>query len=122
MGSITTSSNDVIGQSICSLRHLSLLPENREKIVIAQALQPFTTACAGAKAADDSEILREVAACVCLLSLTDKLRMPIANSVFLTCLMELCSSTDTEIARQACGAVANLAENKKTHKILINVG
>lgn len=36
--------------------------------------------------------------------------------------MRLCGHEDIEVARQACGAVANIAEAKRTHKRLVEVG
>ena len=70
-----------------------------------------------AKAAviEDLETQREVAACVCNLSLSDVAKLPIAQSGVLRPLIKLCQSADVEVARQACGACGNIAEDPSTH-------
>lgn len=48
--------------------------------------------------------------------------MPMVASSLLVPLSALCSHDDVEIARQACGAIANIAESKRAHKLLASVG
>ena len=109
---------DTIAQSVGALRHLAMCPENRIIMLDSGLLEPLALAAQGS----DLETLRECAACMSFLTLTDALRMPVAGSSLLAPLMQLCAHKDVEIARFACGAVANMAESKRTHKTLAGPG
>ena len=63
-----------------------------------------------------------MAACASLLSLTDTLRLPLVASSLLVPLVRMCGNEDVEIARHSCGALANTAESKRTHKRMVEVG
>ena len=67
---LISGNNDAIAQAISALRHLAMYDENRTLIVKANALQPMSVIAKSV----DYEVLREVAACSCLLTLGDQLR------------------------------------------------
>jgi hypothetical protein len=46
------------------------------------------------------------------------MRLPMVSSALLPPLMDLCQHTDVELARHGVGTIANLAESKRTHKML----
>ena len=58
----------------------------------------------------DVEILREVLAAICNLSLSDENKYEIAKCGAVQPLVRHAQSEDMEVSRQACGALANLAE------------
>jgi hypothetical protein len=121
---------DTISQIIGSLRHIAMTASTRVIMVQRQLLQPLSQIASilllnehhyDLPAITVSEILREIAALTCLLSLTESIRSALVGSDILSPLLTLCSNSDVEIARQACGAIANLAESKRTHKRLAAV-
>jgi len=105
-------------QAVAVLRHLSNRIENRSLMLQAHLLDPLSVV---ASQSEDKETLRELTSLTCLLSLSDGLRLPIASSQLLLPLMKLCQHMDVELARHACGTIANLAEAKRTHKVLAGV-
>ena len=46
--------------------------------------------------------------------------MPLVASRVLIPMISLCQHADVEIARHACGTIANIAESKRTHKQLVS--
>ena len=108
---------DAVAQAMGALRHLAMCIDNRTLMLKGFCLDAFGDIAMKTK---DKECLREIAACTCLLSMTDGLKLPIVSSTLLDPLRALCSNDDVEIARQACGAIANVAESKRTHKTLSN--
>ena len=113
-----TGSEHSSAQALAALRHLATLPENRAILVEANILAPLVSKASGR----NEECLREMAACVCQLSLSESLRLPLVSSNLIPPLMILCEHEDEEISRQACGAIANMAENPRTHAALIADG
>ena len=111
---LITGEVDSVAQATAVLRHLAMLPENRLMMLAANLIDPLSKTAQST----DKETLREVATMCCLMSLTDALRLPMVASSLLTPLTALCNSDDVEIARQSCGALANLSENKRAHKRL----
>ena len=105
---------DGVAQATATLRHLAMRVENRVLILEANCLDPL----ASVAKVKDYETLREVATLCCLMSLTDSIRMPLVASNVILPLTALCGHEDVEIGRQACGALANCAEAKRTHKRL----
>jgi hypothetical protein len=67
------------------------------------------------------EILREVAALLCNLSLSEPERLELATFC-VPALVDLAKSSDLEVARQSVGALANLSEDTKTHPVIGNSG
>ena len=65
------------------------------------------------------EARREAVSLLAHLSTTHRARRLIANSACLMPLLELASSPDPETSRNALGALANLAEDAETHRLLI---
>jgi hypothetical protein len=63
------------------------------------------------------EILREVAALLCNLSLSEPDRLELATFC-VPALVDLAKSSDLEVARQSVGALANLSEDTKTHSVI----
>ena len=98
------------------LRRLALLGENRLETIECDALRPLATA---AMVEDNAEAKREVAACLCNLTLSDANKVKVVVSPCLRPLLKLCESADVETARLACGAVANIAEDAMAHRPLL---
>ena len=64
---------------------------------------------------NEKEILLETAAAICAISLSEPHRVEIAYKC-IKAIVKLCSHYDLEVARQAVGALANLAEDVDTHE------
>lgn len=107
-------------QVISVLRQLAGIESNRELIIDCNVLEPLTIAAQVYK--KNFEIIREITALCCLLSLSESTRQVMVSSPLIESLLEFCSYNDIEISRQACGVFANLAESKKTHKRLASIG
>lgn len=119
-------------QAVAVLRHLALRAENRFHILQANALEPLGKLAesisgvgedqqgAGGTVDREKETLRELTALTCQLTLSEGLRMPVVASRLLVPLVNLCQHGDVEIARHACGTIANIAESKRTHKLLVS--
>jgi hypothetical protein len=73
---LSTGDVHTVAQASGALRHLALCPENRLYILESGALEPLALAAQS----EDMETLREVAACLAFLSLTDVLRLPIGEN------------------------------------------
>ena len=56
---------------------------------------------------------------VCNLALSDENKLLIAQSDVLTPLVSLAQSPDIEVSRQACGALANIAEDVEAHPNMV---
>ena len=70
---------------------------------------------------EDVEILREVVAALCNLSLSDENKYEISKCGAIAPLVIHAQSEDMEVSRQSCGAIANLAEmNENRIKIAVN--
>lgn len=115
---VQTGGSEAMGQACACLRHLALLVSNRSIMLESNILE----ALGSVAVKNDIESLREIAACACLLTLTDIIRMPLVASSLMIPLIRMCGNEDVEVARQACGAIANTAESKRTHKRLVEVG
>lgn len=127
----SSESYDMVGQLLGALRRLAKDANNRTKMVSFNILDPLANIASKisskiniGKESDlttELEILRELSTLCCELTLSENMRSTIVGSSVLVPLVELCSMSDVEISRQACGAVANLAESKRTHKRLATV-
>jgi hypothetical protein len=113
---VMTGTSEAKAQAVAVMRHLANRSENRFFILQANALDPLGEL--GISAAEEKETMRELSALVCLLTLSDGLRLPVVSSKLLSPILTLCQHNDVEIARHACAAIANLAESKRTHKQL----
>ena len=51
--------------------------------------------------------------------MSDENKLPIAQADVLTPIVSLAQSPDIEVSRQACGALANIAEDVETHPMLV---
>ena len=81
-----------------ALRRLAMYTENRLSIVQVGGLLPLGSAAQ----VMDLEIQREVAACLCHVSLSDENKVPIVISNAIKPMLMLCQSADVEVARLAC--------------------
>ncbi len=129
---LMTGSPAAQAQAVAVLRHLALKTENRFLILQANALEPLGKLAEGITGVGEDapgsggtvdrekETLRELTALTCLLTLSEGLRMPLVASRVLIPMISLCQHADVEIARHACGTIANIAESKRTHKQLVS--
>lgn len=129
---LTNGSPPAQSQAVAVLRHLSVRTENRFFILQAGALEALGKLAesitgvgeeqegAGGVVDREKETLRELTSLTCLLTLSDGLRMPLVTSRLLVPIVTLCQHGDVEIARHACGTIANIAEAKRTHKQLVS--
>ena len=67
------------------------------------------------------ELDRELAALACNWTLSDAHKLPTAMSPLLSHLFRLSASSDIEVARNACGALANMAEETETHVSMLEL-
>ncbi|CAM9748222.1 unnamed protein product, partial [Choristocarpus tenellus] len=102
---------------MAALRRLATPQDNRHKLVQGGILK----ALARAGRSGEVEIRREVAACLCNLSLSEQDRVEIA-SMCVPALVRLAQGGDLEAARQAIGTLANLAEDIDTHELVARSG
>jgi hypothetical protein len=107
------------GQATACLRHLSYHIDNRFRMLNSLLFDPLATL---AMETENPEILRELCALTTQLSLSDGIRYPLTCSLLLSEVSKLMSHLDVEISRFACSTLANLAESKRTHKILVSTG
>jgi hypothetical protein len=107
------------GQATACLRHLSYHIDNRFRMLSGLVFNPLAKLASETK---DPEILREICALTTQLSLSDGLRYPLTCSPLLSELSKLMNHLDVEIGRFACASMSNLAEAKRTHKILVSTG
>lgn len=100
--------------AVSTLRGLASATEVRRDIVSAGALEALGLAAD----LEDIEIRREVAAALNSLSLNDENKLDIGSS--LTPLVVLArEQNDLLVLQQVCGALANLAEDKRTHSQIL---
>jgi Armadillo/beta-catenin-like repeat len=102
---------------LAALRRLAAAPENGRKLLDGGAM----SALARAGRSSYVEVQRETAACLCNLSLGAKQRLSLAQSC-VPSLVRLAQGGDSEAARQAIGALANLAEDVDTHTLIAAAG
>lgn len=88
------------------------------KIVQEGALNPISHLLLS----QDVEILREVVACLCNLSVSDENKLEIMSSGVAPPLITLTQHSDMLIASQACATLANLAEIKSNQNVLVDDG
>ena len=105
-------SNNIHSQCLAfaALRRLTNEPENRRRFVQAGGLPSLASSGLSA----ELEIQREVAACLCNVTLEPSVRRDVAR-VCLPAMVHLAQCGDREAARQAMGSLANLAEDMHTH-------
>lgn len=96
---------------LAALRRLADADENWARLIQCGTLE----ALAAAGFSTEVEIQREVAAAICSLSLSESHRLEIAYKCIKT-IIQLSVSGDGEVARQAVGGLANLAEDVETHE------
>lgn len=105
--------------AISALRRLcQFSAANRGRIVRGGGLLPLIIA----GHSEELETQREVAATLCNLSISDEYKVEIvthASGGALRALIKLVQSPDLEVARQSCGALANLAEHLNTHDAFV---
>ena len=65
----------------------------------------------------ERDLLREITACLCALSLSSRHRLDMAEIVT-SMLMESVKSSDSETVRLSLSAIANVAEDSNTHPVL----
>eukprot|EP00953_Heterococcus_sp_UTEX-ZZ885_P035587 18364-Heterococcus_DN1.PRE.6 len=102
---------------LAALRRLAAAPENGQKLLDGGAM----SALARAGRSSYVEVQRETAACLCNLSLGAQQRLSLAQSC-VPSLVRLAQGGDSEAARQAIGALANLAEDVDTHSLIAAAG
>ncbi len=85
-------------------------------IVAEGAIEPLTLS---GERCTDTRVLREVTQCAMNLSLQESNKMPIAESGLLPVLTLLAGHRDPIVSSHACGALANLAENMRTHERIL---
>jgi Armadillo/beta-catenin-like repeat len=102
---------------LAALRRLAAAPENGQKLIDGGAM----SALARAGRSSYVEVQRETAACLCNLSLGAAQRLSLARSC-VPSLVRLAQGGDSEAARQAIGALANLAEDCDTHAVIAAAG
>ena len=112
-------SNNIHSQclALAALRRLANFPGNRARLVQGGVL----TALASAGLSGELEIQREVASCLCNITLESSTRIE-TSQVCMSAVVHLAQSGDLEAARQSVGALANLAEDIETHAYIGAVG
>ena len=96
--------------ALSSLRRLAFVRENRDRMMSENILECLTSA----SRTSQIEIQREVAGCLCNLSLSLSNRLAIAQKA-MSELVLLTQSEDVETIRLSLGSLANCAEDIGTH-------
>jgi hypothetical protein len=99
--------------AIAALRRLAKSEENWNALIEAGVLDSL----ASAGFSTELEVQKEVAACICSLSLSAAHRVEIAYKC-IRAIVQLSSVANLEVARQAVGSMANLAEEVDTHEYI----
>jgi hypothetical protein len=102
---------------LSALRRLANNEDNWPRLIQAGVLDSL----ASAGFSHEVEILREVSATICSLSLSEPHRVEVAYKCIMT-IVHLSGSLDLEVARQAVGGMANLAEDINTHEYIAKAG
>lgn len=105
--------------ALSTLRLLSSQNSSSFKIVKNHGFETLSFSC---KEVASEEIRREIAATFCHLTMPCDNQLEVVNSNAIKCLFHLLSFSDTETARFAIGALANIAEHQSTHNILLEEG
>ena len=105
----------VASHMLVALRFLATNPSSRHLIVRHSALDEVRKA-ASSKC---NGILREVSCCLYLLSLHGLERVENSLDSVLEAILSLRFSIDSEVARFSYGALANVTEDPKTHRLLL---
>ncbi|CAM9303250.1 unnamed protein product [Discosporangium mesarthrocarpum] len=108
---------NIIGQAVSTLRRMATNSDNAIAMVQDGVLEALQGVC---EAVGSVENQREAAALLCALSIPFENKLPLAHSTSAGPLMHMCQSTDVEVARLACGAVANAAEDSSTHPAFLS--
>jgi len=103
--------------SLAAIRRLANSAENWDRLIKANVLDNLASAGQSA----ELEVQREVAACLCSLSLSEPHRIETCYKC-IKAIVYLSMSQDPEVARQAVGALANLAEDVNTHEYIAVAG
>ena len=96
-----------------ALRRLANVETNWPRLVQAGLLDSLASSGLN----EEKEILLETAAAICAISPSEPHRVEIAYKC-IKAIVKLCSHYDLEVARQAVGALANLAEDVDTHEYI----
>lgn len=102
---------------LAALRRMADSEENWPKLIQAGMLDSL----ANSGGSTELEIVREVAAALCSLSLSHPHRVEIAYKC-IRCMIQLSTSNNLDVARQSVGALANLAEDVDTHEYIARAG
>ena len=100
---------------LATLRHLSSNDEVRVNIMKGNGLRLLEESLD----AGSNEIKREVAAILFYLTLNDACKKIVVKSSILSSIIILCKAEDTESARFAIGAVANIVEDVENHDTFV---
>jgi hypothetical protein len=103
--------------SLAALRRLADCDENWPRLIQHGVLDSLSSG----GYSTEVEIQREVAAAICSLSLSEPHRLEIAYKCVQT-IIHLSMTGDGEVARQAVGSIANLAEDVDTHEYIAKGG
>jgi hypothetical protein len=109
---------EALGQAVAAVRRLVASTDNAIMAVRGGILRLLPPLCSGTRA----ESVREAAGVLCNLAVPHENKAPIASSPALEPLLTMCQSADVEVARLACGAVANCAEDTSAHLSLLQGG
>jgi hypothetical protein len=114
----STDAKDALA-GIATLRGFAADPESRRHILTSGALEALTL---GVKNEDNVEVAQEVACAFCSLSLNEENKVDMVSPAHVHVIKDLVSLAtrpDAKTARHAFSALANLAENHKTHTALL---
>ncbi len=101
--------------ALSALRRLASIAKNRDGLFHQGILLTMTNA----NNSKHEDVRRDIASCLFTLSLSSRDRMNMAQ-IASSMLMESVESNDSESVRFSLGAIANVAEDSRTHPILID--
>jgi hypothetical protein len=109
-------SNDMYDQclAISALRRLASIAHNRDVMFHQRILSTL----ANTKNTEHPEIRREIASCLCALSLSSSHRLSMSE-IATPALIAFVQSIDSKTVRFSLSAIANVAEDINTHPVLI---
>ena len=101
--------------ALSSLRRLSLLKGHRDRMLEENFIETLVSACR----TTETEIQREVASCLCNLSLSSSHHIRIAQSAIPELMTLAKKSDDVDVMRLSLVALGNLSENVDTHPFFV---
>lgn len=116
---ISTTPQKLLSHALSTIRLLSVENSFSSRILTSNGCEVLFNS---SQMCTNEEVLREIAATFCHLTIPQSNKLEVVNSSAIRCIFDLLTSNDTETARFALGAAANIAEDPLSHEKLLSKG